>query len=59
MNWPALPKFNFSFSRPDTGDKLLISVSARQVSAAHWRHGHFAGGDMFTYSDEGLGAFKS
>ena len=59
MNWPALPKFNFSFNRPDTGDKLLISVSARQVSAAHWRHGHFAGCDMFTYSDEGLGAFKS
>lgn len=59
MSSPALPKLNFSFSRPDTADKLLISVSARQVSAAHWRNGRFAGCDMFTYSDEGLGAFKS
>ena len=59
MNWPALPKFKFSLGRPDTADKLLISVSARQVSAAHWHNGHFAGCDMFTYSDDGLGAFKS
>ncbi len=58
MNPPALPKFKFSLSRPDTADKLLISVSARQVSAAHWRNGRFAGCDMFTYSDDGLVAFK-
>jgi len=59
MNWPALPKLNFSFSRHDTADKLLISVSAGQVSAARWRHGRLAGCDMFTNSDDGLGAFKS
>jgi len=58
MNWPEIPKFNFSFSRADTAEKLLISISARQVSAAHWRHGRFAGCDIFTYSDDGLVAFK-
>ena len=58
MNRPALPKLNFSFSRPDMADKLLILVSARQVSAAHWRHGRFTGCDVFPCSDEGLAAFK-
>src|SRR3990172_2022779 len=58
MNWPEIPRFNFSFSRADTAEKLLISISARQVSAAHRRHGRFAGCDIFTYSDDGLVAFK-
>ncbi len=38
--------------------KLLISVSAGQVSAARWRGERFAGCDMFTYSEAGLVAFK-
>src|SRR3990172_2597608 len=59
MNWPSLPRPGFSFSRPDTGDKLLVSVSARQVSAARWINGRFAECDIFTYSDDGLVAFKS
>lgn len=59
MNWPEIPKFNFSFSRADTAEKLLISISARQVSAAHWRFGRFDRCDIFTYSDDGLVAFKS
>ena len=59
MNSPALPRLKFSFGRSDTGDKLLVSVSARQVSAARWLNGRVAGGDIFTYSDEGLSAFKS
>ena len=59
MNSLALPKFNFSFIRSDTADKLLISVSAQQVSAAHWRSGRIAGCDTFAYGDEGLVAFKA
>ena len=39
-------------------DKLLISVSARQVSAARWQGGRFAGCEMFAYSEDGLSAFK-
>jgi hypothetical protein len=39
-------------------DKLLISVSARQVSAARWQGGRFAGCEVFAYSEDGLSAFK-
>ena len=39
-------------------DKLLISISARQVSAARWRKDRFSGCDIFTYSEEGLAAFR-
>ena len=59
MKLPALPKLNFSFSRADTANKLLVAVSARQVSATHWRGGHFTGCDMFPYSDDGLVAFQA
>ncbi|MBI4191568.1 MAG: hypothetical protein HY525_13645 [Betaproteobacteria bacterium] len=39
-------------------DKLLISVSARQVSAARWQGGRFAGCDVFADSEDGLSAFR-
>jgi len=59
MNWSALSRFNFSFRRADTADKLLILVSAGQVSVALWRRQRFAGCDRFAYSADGLAAFKS
>src|SRR5688572_18720911 len=40
-------------------DKLLISVSARQVSAARWHGGRFATCEVFAYDDDGLALFKS
>ena len=40
-------------------DKLLISISARQVSAARWQKGRFAACETFAYSDDGLAAFKN
>jgi len=52
------PVSQFRFSRTDAGNKLLVAVSARQVSAARWRDGRFAACDIFTYSEDGLSAFK-
>lgn len=52
------PASHFRFTRAGTKNKLLIAVSARQVSAAHWRDGRFAACDIFTYSADGLNAFK-
>ena len=40
-------------------DKLLLSVSARQVSAAHWHRGRFARCEVFAHDEDGLNAFKS
>ncbi len=40
-------------------DKLLISVSARQVSVARWHGGHFAACEVFAYDDDGLSLFKA
>ena len=40
-------------------DRLLLSVSATQVSAARWQGGGFAGCDMFAAGDDGLAAFKN
>ena len=39
-------------------DKLLVSVSASQVSAARWHGRRFAVCDVFPYGDEGLAAFR-
>ena len=39
-------------------DKLLVSVSTMQVSAARWRGGGFAACDVFSYDEEGLTTFK-
>ena len=39
-------------------NKLLLSVSANQVSAAHWRRGSFSACTNFENSEEGLAAFK-
>ncbi len=39
-------------------NKLLISVSPTQVSAAHWHTGNIATCDVFSHDDEGLRAFK-
>jgi len=59
LNWPARLRPSFSFSSADTGDKLLITVSARHVSAARWLNGRISGCAIFAYGDAGLGAFKS
>ncbi len=40
-------------------DKLLISISARQVSAARWQGGCFARCNVFAASEDGLTEFKS
>jgi hypothetical protein len=39
-------------------DKLLISVSASQVSAARWAGGRFARSHMFANNEDGLAGFK-
>ncbi len=52
------PVSHFRFTRTDTGNKLLVAVSARQVSAARWQDGRFAACDIFEYSVDGLSAFK-
>jgi len=39
-------------------DKLLISVSASQVSAARWQGGRFAKCNVFANSEDGLAGFK-
>lgn len=52
------PVSHFRFTRTDAANKLLVAVSARQVSAARWRDGRFAACDIFTYSEDGLSAFK-
>ena len=40
-------------------DRLLLSVSATQVSAARWQGGGFAGCDLFANDEDGLAAFKN
>ena len=52
------PVSRFRFARAGTENKLLVAVSARQVSASRWRDGRFAACDIFTYSADGLSAFK-
>lgn len=52
------PVSHFRFTRMDTANKLLIVVSARQVSVARWGNGRFATCDIFPYSDDGLSAFR-
>ena len=52
------PDSRFRFVRTAKANKLLVAVSARQVSAAHWRDGRFAACDIFPYNADGLGAFK-
>ncbi|HUO43847.1 MAG TPA: hypothetical protein VMT94_02910 [Burkholderiales bacterium] len=39
-------------------NKLLVSVSAKQISAARWSGGGFAACTVFANDDEGLAAFK-
>ena len=38
-------------------DKLLLSISAAQVTAARWRGGRFATSEVFANSDEGFAQF--
>src|SRR5688572_30619238 len=40
-------------------DKLLISVSARQVSVATWRGKHFPACEVFAHNEDGLAQFKA
>ena len=40
-------------------DKFLISVSARQISAALWQGGRMAACELFAHSDAGLSDFRN
>ena len=40
-------------------DKLLISVSARQISAALWQGGRMGACELFAHSDAGLSDFRN
>jgi hypothetical protein len=39
-------------------DKLLISISARQVTAARWRGGRLGGTESFALGEDGLASFR-
>lgn len=40
-------------------DRLLLCISARQVTAAHWRGGRLADGRVFDNDEAGLAAFEA